>query len=162
MRYAERTRQSEPPRATQTKRKFLRLRGLVLAAVGGLSLALAASLTPNANGHGTHRQMGSPSCSVLTHTGYPCPGCGMTTSVAAMAHGQIGLALKAQPFGVVLFFALVAAAGLGIAELLTGRDIVMRSLRPRTWWLWAAMAGLLGGWAIKLAVGIAAGEYPTH
>lgn len=38
-------------------------------------------------------------------TGVPCPGCGLTRSVASIAHGQFHHALSMHPFGYA-FFAL--------------------------------------------------------
>ena len=43
-------------------------------------LSVAAWLTPDELGVGSHQQLGLPPCSMLTLTGYPCPTCGMTTA----------------------------------------------------------------------------------
>lgn len=85
----------------------------------------------------------------------------MTTSLAAMAHGDVALAFRAQPFGVVVFVLLVAAALAGGVELLTARPI-LGCVRPRLWWGPAALGVLLLSWAVKLAVGWAAGELPIR
>lgn len=63
-------------------------------------------LEPSQSGFGTHRQLGFPACGFLTVTGYPCPSCGVTTAFAYGIQGNWLDALKAQPFGLVLFLAL--------------------------------------------------------
>ena len=144
-------------RATAT----IRLRGVaVLLAAAGI-LSLAAWLQPRSRGYGTHEQLGLPSCSSLINTGWPCPTCGLTTSMAAMAHGEFALAWHAQPFGIVLFLAIAAAGVAGLAELLSGRSWFAR-LQLGRWWLLGAIAGLLGGWGLKLLTGWASGEFPLH
>jgi hypothetical protein len=40
-------------------------------------------------------------CPLRALTGVPCPLCGMTTSVEATLHGQLGAALRANPAGLV-------------------------------------------------------------
>ena len=124
-------------------------------------LLAAACLTPRNSGFGTHEELGLPGCSFLARTGLPCPSCGLTTSVAATVHGRIGLAFRAQPFGVFLAAAVAAVGMAGVAELVTGRD-VLRLLGPRPWWIIAAAGGMLAGWAWKLAVGLATGQLPLR
>jgi hypothetical protein len=67
----------------------------------------AAMLTPSAQGHGTHTQLGLPPCGFLVYTGYPCPGCGLTTSFAHMVRLQVIGAFHANPFGILLFITTV-------------------------------------------------------
>jgi len=69
-------------------------------------------LTPNPSGHGTHTELGLPPCPSVALFGLLCPGCGLTTSFAALTHGQIGLAFEAHPFGPILYalFTLTAIA----------------------------------------------------
>ena len=78
-------------------------------------LITAAWLTPSPAGHGTHTQLGLPPCGFLVFTGYPCPGCGLTTAFAHMIRLQLGGAWGANPFGVPLF--LVTAACVPFAAL---------------------------------------------
>ena len=139
----------------------MRLRGAAVALSCGAVIAVAASLTPRASGQGTHQELGLPACSMLAETGYPCPSCGLTTSVAATAHGRIAEALSAQPFGVVLFAAVAVMGAAGAAELASGRDVIA-VLRPSVWWVVAGLGGMLLGWAWKLAWGCATGQYPLH
>lgn len=138
-----------------------RLRGLAIAAPCLAVLAIAVWLTPACDGEGTHQQLGLPQCSSLSHYGWPCPTCGMTTAFAAMAHGKFRAAVQAQAFGAVLFVMTGLFAGVGMAELISGRDMV-RKLRPGLWWLWLILAGTLIGWGIKAALGWSGGLYPLH
>jgi hypothetical protein len=138
-----------------------RIRGMLIFVPCAVVLTLSAWLTPSTAGYGTHRKLGLPQCGFISQTGYPCPSCGMTTAFADMAHGRVGDALWAQPFGAMLFLAVAGLAAVGLAELLTGRDF-LRYLRPGVWWVFAALAGLLSGWGIKIACGISDGTLPVR
>ncbi len=80
-----------------------RVMWFVLFAVPLAVVITAAMLTPSASGHGTHTQLGLPPCGFLVFTGYPCPGCGLTTAFAHMVRLQVLGAWHANPFGIVLF-----------------------------------------------------------
>jgi hypothetical protein len=138
-----------------------RIRGGLIFLPCLAALVASAWLTPRASGWGTHEQLGLPGCSTPAQTGWPCPTCGMTTSFAAMAHGQLGDAAKAQAFGVVLFAATVLFCGVGGAEMATGRDVI-RHLRPGWWWLFVAVGGTLAGWGLKAGLGFINGQYPMR
>jgi len=138
-----------------------RLRGLLVAGVCWLGLGVAAWLSPAVSGQGTHEQLGIPPCSMLVQTGWPCPTCGLTTSMAAMTHGKIALAWRAHPFGVVVFLLVVVLAVTGTAELATGRNVIGK-LRPSVWWLWALLIAMLSGWLVKLTAGYLRGDYPLR
>lgn len=138
-----------------------RLRGAVVAAVCTGFLVVAWTLSPDSIGYGTHRQMGLPGCSLMVNTGWPCPSCGMTTAVSATVHGNLGAAIKAQPFGIVLALGAAVFAAAGLAEAVSGR--APRGIfRPRWWYLLIALGGMLLGWAVKLAVGVADGTFPMR
>lgn len=82
-----------------------------VAALGSWSVVLlAAMLSPDPRGFGTHQQLGLPPCRFEDFTHVPCPGCGLTTSFAAMAHGQVLTALRAHLMGPMLFLLTVALA----------------------------------------------------
>jgi len=66
-------------------------------------LTIAAMITPDPSGHGTHTQLGLPPCGFLLLTGAPCPGCGLTTAFAHGIRGEWLLAASANPLGLVLF-----------------------------------------------------------
>lgn len=85
--------------ATPLGRFVWALLGAGCAVVVGLS----AWLQPNANGFGTHRQLGLPPCEFGAITGIPCPGCGLTTSFANMAHLHPIASFSAHLMGPPLF-----------------------------------------------------------
>jgi len=142
-------------------RRQVRIRGLAVAPGLWAALAVAAWLSPNPTGVGTHDQLGLPACGFLAQTGWPCPSCGLTTSLAAMAHGKFLLAWRAQPFGIVLFFACAAVAIAATAEALTGRSF-LQLLRPGVWWVWAGVIALLAGWGLKVLIGVSNGTLPMR
>ena len=59
-------------------------------------IALAATLSPDPSGHGTHQQLGLPPCGFIYVTGYPCPGCGLTTAFAHMVRLEFVGAARAN------------------------------------------------------------------
>jgi len=138
-------------------------RRLVAAVVAAACLAVlivAACLRPRSAGYGTAQQLALPPCSLLVRTGYPCPTCGLTTSVSAMAHGKVGLAFRAHPFGVVLFVGLVVVLVAATVQLITGRR-ALRRLAFRRWWL--VLLGLLAAcWGWLILAGVADGRWPIR
>ena len=84
----------------------------------------AAMLSPDPAGHGTHTQLGLPPCGFLVVTGYPCPGCGLTTSFSHMAHFQLAGAIGANPFGVLLFLCTVAAIPLSLRAIVRKMPVI--------------------------------------
>jgi hypothetical protein len=138
-----------------------RLRGALVALPCLAVLWIAYELTPRRAGYGTHENLGLPPCSFLARTGYPCPSCGLTTSFAAMARGDVAAAAVAHPFGAALFVVIAVVGAVGLAELVSDRD-VLRRLRPGAWWAIAAVAGLLLGWGAKIALGLANGTLPVR
>jgi hypothetical protein len=139
----------------------VRLRGLAIALPCMAVLAVAAWMTPSPLGHGTHEQLGFQPCSFMVRTGYPCPSCGMTTSVSASVHLQLAQAWHAQPAGLVLAAALVVFSAVGLYEGLSGRAIIER-LRPSLWWIPIGIVTMCAGWGVKVLTGLMAGEYPLH
>lgn len=78
-------------------------------------------LSPSANGHGTHTQLGLPPCPSVIVFQRPCPGCGLTTSFTAFLHGQFERAFSAHPFGPVLYIAFTLSAWACLYGFLRGR-----------------------------------------
>ena len=125
--------------------------GVVAAACPAL-LALAAWLTPAAEGHGTHEQLGLPPCGWLVVTGHPCPTCGMTTAFALAAEGDLAGSFHAQPFGLVLALGTAAGFWISLHVAVTGSRagrLAAKLLQPRVLWLAAGAWG--AGWAYKIA-----------
>jgi hypothetical protein len=123
-------------------------------------LAAAGHLRPSANLAGTHQQIGLPACSFMVNTGMPCPTCGITTAFAAMAHAEVLVAWRAQPFGAALFVAVSALLLAGAVQAATGMPMFKR-LRLR-WWAWGLVIGLPAGWGIKMLAGLADGTLPAR
>lgn len=102
---------------------------LVVLAGAVAVLVTAALLTPSAEGHGTHTQLGLPPCGFLVYTGYPCPGCGLTTAFAHMIRLEVLGAFHSNPFGILLFcctVALIPLSVLGIVRRLPVIDTLDR------------------------------------
>lgn len=74
-----------------------------MAAVSASILTTARVLTPSPTGVGTHIALGLPACGFLAWSGLPCPACGLTTSFAHLARGQVLEALAANPMGAPVF-----------------------------------------------------------
>ena len=125
---------------------------LVLALLGPLVLVvLGLVVTPDERGHGTHEQLGMPSCGMIEWVGVPCPGCGVTTSAALVARGRFGEGLHNQPFGFALAISLPLLAIWALRGHLRGIDLYL-DLLSRRWsrWLPLGAAVFVGGWLWKI------------
>lgn len=143
------------------------LTGRVLWAVVGMGclavLTLAAWLTPDPRGFGTHEALtGAWPCGFILTTGLPCPTCGMTTSFALLMHGHPWDAFLAQPAGVVLCLTTILTLLLSIHVVATGRvvNINWERVGPIRMALGLALL-LLGGWGFKMASGMLTGVLPA-
>ena len=86
-------------------------------------VGLALNIEPDADGVGTHKQLGLPSCAWMSY-GVPCPSCGMTTAVSYSVRGLFLKGLKAQPAGVFFGLSIGVIGILGLWILLTGTSLV--------------------------------------
>ncbi len=86
-------------------------------------------------------------CPLRTVTGIPCPLCGMTTASLALARGDLGAAVSANPF-VFLLVALTAAAIGVFAYRAAGHAVAIPSLPFSPTPLLVALA--LTSWAFQL------------
>jgi hypothetical protein len=121
-------------------------------------LGLAAYLTPDPSGVGTHRQLGFPTCGLVLTTGLPCPTCGMTTAFAHAVRGHLPTAFATQPFGAALALATMAAAGLAAAALWTGRTRRVNWYRVSPGWTAFGVLLFMGlAWVYKIVATLAAG-----
>ena len=126
---------------------------LVLCLAAPLALlALGLTLRPDPRGWGTHEQLGFRPCYPMAHWNVPCPGCGVTTSVALLARGDVLAALRTQPLGPLLVLGAGAAAAWALNGHRRGRDLVAELTRWR-WRVLARAAGLLLllAWLFKIA-----------
>jgi hypothetical protein len=86
-----------------------RMAASAIAIVCLAPLVTAALLVPNPYGLGTHTALGLAPCGFYSRYGIACPTCGMTTSWAWFARGNLSASLWIQPMGTAL--AVLAMAG---------------------------------------------------
>ena len=78
-------------------------------------LGLAATLTPDARGLGTHEQLGLGSCQMIRLFGIPCMFCGMTTTFTLMMHGDFLEGILNQPVGALIaLYSIISSTLFGI------------------------------------------------
>src|SRR5687768_5235486 len=127
------------------------LAGLSLASMLAL-VVLRVLTTPDPRGHGTHEQLGLLPCWMIHATGIPCPGCGVTTAISLLVHGDWRAALATQPFGVLVVLLCALLFARVVSWTLRGQDAwveLQRAFRP--WILWSLGAAMLAAWAYKIA-----------
>ncbi len=116
-------------------------------------LGVAAWLTPDPAGMGTHHQLGMHACGFLERTGMPCATCGMTTSFSHFAHGQIVRSFFTQPMGFMLALLTAATVWVGAYIAFTG---VPAWLITSRWPKLRLALGLIGfgiaAWAYKIVL----------
>jgi len=114
-------------------------------------LAIAAWLTPDPRGFGTHEQLGTPPCLPLMRWGLPCPTCGMCTAFAHAIRGELVAAFLAQPAGLALAVATAIAGVASAFVLIAGRKIPLAiSWSWTKQLLWIAIVLVLAAWAYKV------------
>jgi hypothetical protein len=98
---------------------------LLVGSIGALAIfvVLALFVHPDPRGFGTHEQLGLPACRMIDWTGIPCPGCGVTTSIALFTHGCFLESLHNQPLGFLVALAIPLCAAWAITGHLLGRDL---------------------------------------
>lgn len=135
-------------------------RGTVLSRIvwavlftGPLAVILTAfSLTPDPAGHGTHTQLGLPPCGFLVVTGYPCPGCGLTTCFTHMVRLEIFEAAQANAFGVPLFLFTALTIPVSLYGLARGASVIdtLERLHVEKWAVLLAVTSLTV-WVVRVA-----------
>jgi len=127
-----------------------------IEAAAALIVALAvivipALLTPDPSGHGTHTQVLLLPCIWQMLTGLPCPMCGMTTSMAHMARGEVGAAFGTHLLGPALYVGAWLGAVWALAALVRGTPAVPEALRrpaaPKVF-----LAIIAVGWAGNMVI----------
>lgn len=73
-------------------------------------LGIAAWLSPDPSGMGTHQQLSLPPCAFTVLFDIPCPSCGMTTSWSHLVRGQLISAFQANAGGALLGMLSVGSA----------------------------------------------------
>jgi hypothetical protein len=146
----------EPPRVQPTSRRRPLEHWLVLLTpLAGLALiaVFAFVVEPDTRGFGTHEKLGLPSCKMMDWFGVPCPGCGVTTSVALASRGRLLESIRTQPFGVVVMLGILVGTVWAIRGQIRGRNLYADLVAiPRKPW-GIALGTLLGvAWIYKVAL----------
>lgn len=110
-------------------------------------LFTAGSLKPHTKGMGTHQLLGLRACEFEVSYNMPCPTCGMTTSFAHAARGNLLRSFLVQPAGMVLALLTAMGAIVSVYVLYTGSAIVTLV------WSMLSTAQLFKGLLILFAVG---------
>lgn len=114
---------------------------------------VAAKLTPDPHGMGTHQQLGLAPCGMVELFGIPCPTCGYTTSFSLFVRGRWLASAWNQPGGFVTALlsgvlmwgaAYVAVTGSQLYRLLS------RWVTPTTIFGFGLVVLLAWGWKIVL------------
>jgi hypothetical protein len=98
-----------------------RLTALGVALACLTPLVIAALLVPSPSGLGTHTALGMGQCGFYLAYGIPCPFCGMTTSWAWLARGNVAASLWVQPMGTALAVLAITLFGAGAYIAVSGR-----------------------------------------
>jgi len=110
---------------------------VLLAPLAGLALiaVFAFVVKPDPRGFGTHEKLGLPSCKLMDWFGVPCPGCGVTTSVALASRGRILDSIRNQPFGIVVLLGILVGTVWVIRGHARGRNLYsdLVAIPPRPW-----------------------------
>lgn len=102
---------------------------------------------------GTHAQMGLPPCTFLVLTKLPCPSCGMTSSFALLAHGDVWNSLKANAAGTMLALIFLAAIPWCLACVIRGRPYLIWSMEKALTRIVIVFLGfMLARWVIVLSL----------
>lgn len=120
-----------------------RFTSLIIGLVAAAPVVVAAFLRADPSGLGTHVQLGMPTCTWPTALGITCPSCGMTTSFAHAAAGDLVASLRTQPMGFLLAVLATAAAMLGLLGAATGSRLgywLCRSPGRAGWWTLGSIA----------------------
>lgn len=124
--------------------------GIVAGGCLGL-LGVAWALEPDGAGHGTHEQLGLPSCMWMSVFEAPCPTCGMTTAFSHAARGSLLDSLVAQPLGGVLAIGTATVFWLALHSATTGsRALAALSSAMGFRAAWIGIAALGVAWGYKL------------
>ena len=70
-------------------------------------------------------------CAFRAHTGWPCPGCGLTRVAQRLARGDLGGALDANPLGTAAALGLAACTLFAALQLLFALPVPELSLDAR-------------------------------
>ena len=117
-----------------------------LGVVGLVAAGAAATYQATLGGEGLWLP-----CPLRTLTGIPCPLCGMTTAATGLASGDLGAAVAANPFALLLAGFTLVMAVLMVARAL-GRAPAAAQWSPsrRRQTIWVAAVLAVVSWAFQL------------
>ena len=137
-------------RLGRATRALLAAFALALASI----LVVARGLEPDPRGFGTHTQLGLWPCAFRATTGRACPTCGMTTSFAWFARGDVTRAWRANPAGSLLGPICLAMIPWLLLASARGRPWPFRALeRPLVGLSVAVVALTLISWTVRMTLG---------
>lgn len=116
-------------------------------------IGVAAWLTPDPDGMGTHIQLGLRPCTYLEATGIPCATCGMSTAFSHAAHGQLIQSFVTQPAGMIMCLLLAVISLLSLYTLVMGIDIlpiVRLLIKPHAFLSMGILVGAAWGYKILM------------
>jgi hypothetical protein len=114
---------------------------VALVALAGLGFAAAAAFT----------SLPLPPCPFRVMTHLPCPGCGMTRSVAALLHGNLALSFRYHPLGAPLVLGALGCLALPLVPVDTARKLARRAPRQQTIAL-IAFVLLIAVWLVRVVL----------
>ncbi len=126
------------------------LLGLAVVSLIGVAV-LGLVVEPDPRGFGTHEQLGLAPCRTMEWAGIPCPGCGVTTSVSLLWHGDLWASFVNQPFGFLMGVLVPLGAVGAIVGHFRGHDLCADAAAMR----WGRMLIALGvvmlvAWTYKI------------
>ena len=99
------------------------------------------------------RLVDMPLCGVRLFLDIPCPGCGLTRAMAALAHGELRRSIDLHPLGVVIAAWLIYQFLRALAERVCQRRLApLLSEDARFFVLNAFLAALLIQWAMRFVI----------
>jgi len=112
---------------------------LALLSTSILIMVVGICLQPDARGYSTHQRIGLPACPVPQLTGYPCPTCGFTTSLAQMARGHCVAGFRSHILGAVVFLGAISFLVWSFTAPLFHASPVAAGRLLQSKWFWSAM-----------------------
>lgn len=70
----------------------------------------------------THKPLGGGVCLIRQVTGVPCPSCGTTRAIDALLHGHFAESVLLNPFGLLVFGAMVLFPLWVLVDLVSGKQ----------------------------------------
>lgn len=70
----------------------------------------------------SHKPLGGGVCLIKQATGIPCPSCGTTRAIDALLHGHFAESVLLNPFGLLVFGAMVLFPLWVLVDLVSGKQ----------------------------------------